>query len=83
MSFPSGDARLVLSDACDGEGVGGRGEGGGCRVVLAHEHAAGRRLGLGGAVLSAGRGGFLRWHDEVIMGGAVAVGLLYSNRLEH
>ena len=57
MSFPSGDARLVLSDACDGEGVGGRGEGGGCRVVLAHEHAAGRRLGLGGAVLSAGRGG--------------------------
>ncbi len=83
MSFPSGDARLVLSDACDSEGVGGRVGGGGCRVVLAHEHAAGRRLGLGGAVLSAGWGGFRRWHDEVVMGGAVAVGLLYSNRLEH
>jgi len=51
--------------------------------VLVHEHAAGRRLGLGGAVLSAGRGGFRRWHDEVVMGGAVAVGPLYSNRLEH
>ncbi len=30
-----------MSDACDGEGVGGRGGGGGCRVVLVHEHAAG------------------------------------------
>jgi len=37
--------------------------------VSAHEHAAGRRLGLGGAVLSAGRGGFRRWHDEVVMAG--------------
>ena len=37
--------------------------------MLVHEHAAGRRLGLGGAVLSAGRGGFRRWHDEVVMAG--------------